>query len=144
MDGRLARSDRGFTLIELMIAVAVMASLATAVTLSVARPSGDAQTDLRRFTEMHDRLRTEAAISRQLLAVAVDATGYQRLAWDGTAWQQVGPAMTWSGPVAVRVPFRSDTPIEFAPSGQVTPFQLQFESRLCESDGWGPVACSAR
>lgn len=143
MDRRVT-AEQGFTLIELMIAMAVLAALATTVTLAIARPDGTERGDWARFVELHDRVRAEAAVSQQLLALAVDGQGYQRLTWaDG--WEEAGPRVAWQQPVTVLVPFRGDQPLEFAPGGQVTQFRLQFGTgsvtRTCESDGWGPVTC---
>ena len=127
-----------------MISVAVLAALAATVTLSVARPGSDTRTDWSMFRDVHDRMRQEAAMSGTLRAVHIDETGYQPLRWSG-AWQEEGPRRSWRGDVAVLRPFRGDAPIEFAPSGQVTRFQIRFGgetgARLCESDGWGPMTC---
>lgn len=146
MDRRVRPDQSGFTLIELMIAVAVMASLATAVTLSVAWPGPDRQTsDLRVFRTMHDRILADAAISRTLMGVAITDNGYQRLRWTG-AWDAVGQETTWRGPVALLQPFRGVSPLEFAPSGQVTRFRVRFgegdTARFCEGNGWGQITCS--
>ena len=137
----------GFTLIELMIVVAVLAILSVTVSLSASRPQSAMASDAARFEALHDRLRSEAILSRQILGLAVDAEGYQRLRWQGGDWQRVGEKGRWRGPVTVLLPFDRRAPLEFTPGGQVTPLRLRFETaagvRLCETGGWAAVTCRA-
>ena len=144
MDRRL-NQDRGFSLIELMIAVAVLAILSTTVVMSVPRPQSGSQSDLVRFQKAYERVRRDAIISREVTALAIRATGYQRLVWrDG--WQELGTSVNWKGEVSVLQPFDRDAPIEFTPSGQVTALRIQFlendQTTMCVSDGWGPLKCN--
>ena len=144
MDRRL-NQDRGFSLIELMIAVAVLAILSTTVVMSVSRPQSGSQSDLVRFQKAYERVRRDAIISREVTALAIRATGYQRLVWrDG--WQDLGARVNWKGEVSVLQPFDRDAPIEFTPSGQVTALRIQFlendQTTMCVSDGWEPLKCN--
>lgn len=144
MDRRL-NQDRGFSLIELMIAVAVLAILSTTVVMSVSRPQSGSQSDLVRFQKAYERVRRDAIISREVTALAIRATGYQRLVWrDG--WQELGTSVNWKGEVSVLQPFDRDAPIEFTPSGQVTALRIQFlendQTTMCVSDGWEPLKCN--
>ena len=144
MDRRL-NQDRGFSLIELMIAVAVLAILSTTVVMSVSRPQSGSQSDLVRFQKAYERVRRDAIISREVTALAIRATGYQRLVWrDG--WQELGASVNWKGEVSVLQPFDRDAPIEFTPSGQVSALRIQFlendQTTMCVSDGWEPLKCN--
>ena len=144
MDRRL-NQDRGFSLIELMIAVAVLAILSTTVVMSVSRPQSGSQSDLVRFQKAYERVRRDAIISREVTALAIRATGYQRLVWrDG--WQELGTSVNWKGEVSVLQPFDRDAPTEFTPSGQVTALRIQFlendQTTMCVSDGWEPLKCN--
>ena len=144
MDRRL-NQDRGFSLIELMIAVAVLAILSTTVVMSVSRPQSGSQSDLVRFQKAYERVRRDAIISREVTALAITAAGYQRLVWrDG--WQDLGARVNWKGEVSVLQPFDRDAPIEFTPSGQVTALRIQFlendQTTMCVSDGWEPLKCN--
>ena len=144
MDGRIT-PDAGFTLIELMIAVTVLALLTTTVSLSVNRPSAGAGSDFARFQGVHARLAEQAVLSRQVLGLRVDADGYQRLAWRGGKWVSDGDRARWRNGVAVLQPFDLTAPLQFAPSGQVTRLKIRFEAdeqvMICESDGWAGVSC---
>ncbi len=144
MDRGLGR-DAGFTLIELMIAVTVLALLTTTLTLSASRPRGQAASDAARFEAVYRRLRAEAVLSRQVLALAVDAGGYRRLEWRA-GWHERGDAVHWQGEVAVLDPADFRAPLQVLPSGEATPFRLRFSQggvvRICASDGWAPVTCA--
>jgi len=144
MDRRLSR-DSGFSLIELMIAVAVLAILSTTVVLSVARPQSGSQSDQVRFQKTYERIRRDAIISQEVYAMTISDAGFQRLVWRGS-WQNVGTLVDWRGEVSVLQPFDRETPIEFTPSGQATPVRVQFlendQSVMCVSDGWEPLKCN--
>ncbi len=145
MDRRIG-IDAGFTLIELMIAVAVLALLTTTVSLSVNRPRTAMASDAVRFQALHARMREQAVLSRQILGLAVDGDGYQRLRWSEGEWRTVGDRGRWRGPVAVLAPFDRSAPLEFAPSGQATRLRLRFDGgggRVCEGGGWVAVTCRA-
>ncbi len=147
MDAALKRrrGAAGFTLIELMIVVAVLALLTTTVSLSVSRPRAQGGTDWARFEAVHDRLRQEAVLSRQVLGLEVTTDGYRRLIRRDGDWQAVGEEIGWRGSAALLAPF--DGPVVFGPSGQSTPVRLRFEggdgARLCTGNGWVEVTCGA-
>ena len=144
MDRRV-NASAGFTLIELMIVIAVLALLTTTVSLSANRPRTALATDAGRFLATHARLREQAVLSRQIMGLAVDADGYQRLRWNGETWQLLGKKARWRGAVAVLRPANRRAPLEFAPSGQATPVRLRFDQggrvRVCASGGWDAVSC---
>lgn len=142
---RVSGPAAGFTLIELMIVITVLALLTTTVSLSANRPRSAMATDFGRFSAVYDRLRDQAVLSRQLMGLAVDETGYQRLRWDGQRWQPQGQKLRWRGTVAVLAPADTGAPLQFAPSGQATPLRLRFDeggrARICATDGWSAVSC---
>jgi general secretion pathway protein H len=148
MDRRVSRDGTaGFTLIELMIVVTVLAILTTSITLSASRPRDGSASDLGRFQATYGRLQDQAVLSRQLLGLSVTEDGYQRLRWAGGEWQTLGDRVAWRDEVVLIEPVSRLAPLEFAPSGQVTLMRVRFRAgevvRLCQSDGWGPVSCVA-
>ncbi|MCG6902166.1 MAG: prepilin-type N-terminal cleavage/methylation domain-containing protein [Rhodobacter sp.] len=140
MDRQLGARSGGFTLIELMVVVAVLALLTTTVSLSVTRPRSQNASDAARFQAVHRRLRDQAVLSRQILGLNVDETGYRQMWWDGKAWQPLGTPARWRGPVGGQAELR------FAPSGQVTPVRLRFDSGdstvICAGGGWKAMTCA--
>ena len=147
MDRRLKRPDAGFTLIELMIVVALLAILTTSVSLSASRPRAGVESDVTRFQAVHDRLRAQAILSRQTLGLQLSDTGYQTLRWDGSGWKMTGAEHDWRQEVAVLRPFGQLAPLQFGASGQVTPVEVRFSnsdsSFLCTSNGWAKLSCVA-
>ncbi|KMW59443.1 General secretion pathway protein H [Candidatus Rhodobacter oscarellae] len=143
MDRRLS-SDAGFTLVELMVVVAMLALLSVSAVLSLSRPSAEAR-DWARFQALHDRLRAEATLSRQRIGLAVSATGVQRLSWDND-WQTASEPQPWHGAVTLQTPPAAEATIVFTPSGQTTPIRLQFKTpngaTQCATEGWGPLTCA--
>ena len=142
-----AHPAAGFTLIELMVVVAILALLTTTLTLSVSRPRGADMADAKRFEAVYSQLRDEAVMSGQILGLQVDADGFQRLRWQAGAWQEVGAAADWRGAVQVIEPLDRRAPLQFAPSGQVSPVRMRFDageqSRTCRGDAWAGLSCSA-
>lgn len=140
-------STAGFTLIELMIVMTVLAILTTSITLSASRPRDGNASDWGRFSTLYARLQDQAVLSRQLLGLSVTEDGYQRLRWAGGDWQTLGDRVAWRDEVVLMEPFSRLAPLEFAPSGQVTQMRVRFKSgevvRICQSDGWGAVSCVA-
>lgn len=150
MDRRLERATSGFTLVELMIVVTVLALLATTFSLSASRPQSAAATDFRRFQAMHAQLRAQAVLSRQVLGLRLGADGYLRLRRQGGDWVPLGEPARWRGAVAVLQPFDRRAPVQFTPAGQGTPLRLRFGGAgegggvtICESDGWAELTCRA-
>lgn len=129
-----------------MIVITVLALLTTTVSLTASRPRTTMASDFGRFHAVHDRLRDQAVLSRQIMGLAVDADGYQRLRWDGQDWQALGTPVRWRGQVSVLSPTDTRAPLQFAPSGQATPLRLRFDDGarvlLCQADGWGAVSCT--
>ena len=148
MDEPLTRDPAaGFTLIELMIAVTVLALLTTTVSLSVNRPQRGTGTDWARFEAVHERLRQQSVLSREVLGLQITAEGYRPLRRAGGTWVVTGDLSEWRGSVVVLAPFDGQVPVRFTPAGRTSAVRLRFEDgaqvRVCESDGWSPVTCDA-
>ena len=136
----------GFTLIELMVVVAILALLTTTLTLSVNRPQSTDLTDARRFEAVHAQLRNQAIMSGQILGLRMDGAGFQRLRWQAE-WQALGDVAAWRRTVQVMEPLDLRSPVQFAPSGQASAVHLRFETgsgtQICRGDGWAELTCSA-
>lgn len=140
----------GFTLIELMVVIAVLSLLTLSATLGVNRPRRAESEDWARFARIHALLREQAVMGQEVLGLRLTPDGYLRLRRDRSGWLGDGPDATWARPVQVMEPFGADSIVAFLPSGQSTPVRLSFApgatgsglETQCVSDGWGPVTCA--
>lgn len=138
--------ETGFTLIELMIVVTILSLLTLSVSLGVNRPRSAQAQDWSRFVTLHARLREQAILSGEVIALSLTENGYRVQRRGATGWQEVGVARDWRGPVQVLQPFERGAPVLFSPAGQNGAVRLRFETeagpQICESGGWEPVTCS--
>jgi len=139
--------NAGFTLIELMIVVTVLSVLTLSVGLGVTRPRSPNAQDWARFQAAHAQLRDQAILSGEVLGLALDGGGFQRLAWRDGGWVQAGQALRWRDAVQVIAPQDGRGPVLVTPGGRGTALRLRFERgarvTICVTDGWGPVSCEA-
>ncbi len=139
--------DDGFSLIELVVVIAVMAVLSVGAVLATgARPGpGDAQ----RFQLAFEQARDLAVLSGRTRGLAVTPAGLQRALPDQGGWQTVGQVQRWRSRPTLTVPDRLDTrsrapQLIFLPDGRSSAFALVFRGGArCESDGWTGLICTS-
>ena len=80
-------SRAGFTLVELLMTVAITGLAAGAVVLSVPDPRSSVAEDAERFAARLSRAREEAVLSNRPVAVEATAAGYGFDRRDGSEWR---------------------------------------------------------
>lgn len=155
IDTRAERSCGGFTLVELLVVVAILSVLSLGAALAVGRAPGSRSAgDTRLFAEQFDGMRTRAVLGRAATGLELTPRGWQLARFDpGTGrWYISDRVMRWrGGPRYARhgltgASFLFDADdgpdITFLPSGRATPVQIRFSSAEdCRSDGFGPLEC---
>lgn len=134
----------GFTLVELLMTVAIIGLAAGAVVLTAPDPRPSVAEDAERFAARLVRAREEAVLSNRPTAVEADAQGYAFAAFDGARWSPLaeGPfeRERWSEGVAVSDPVR----LVFDPTGVAEPGALTLSrdgrARTVAVDGAGEVS----
>jgi general secretion pathway protein H len=136
----------GFTLVELLMVVAILGLAAGAVVLSAPDPRPSAAADAERFAARLSRAREEAILSNRPVAVEATAAGYAFSVFDGAAWSalEAGPfgPETWTAGTTVEP---SDPPVRlvFDPAGAAEPASLTLSRdgarRTVAVDGAGEV-----
>ena len=165
---RRAGADVGFSLIELVIVVTVVALLSVSVTIGVGNSvAGGGRGALRDAQSLRDAVaqaRDIAILSGQTTGVHVVPAGWE--IWHRTAngWQPLGPRGSTGSAEWTRTLANGDQPVlpgESAPvllllsDGRATPFSVRFGTRgnttsgrpdtvqVCTTDGWRALECRA-
>jgi len=141
----------GFTLIELMVVVAVLSVLAVGAGLVASRSAKPAATtDLQRFEHHIQTARAQAMQGRQLHGLFVTPRGFQPTVETVDGWDKTQHETRWRGGITLRLgtPRQgSKTPhIVVLPDGRVSPFTLSFATDgrrriVCRSDGNAGMSC---
>lgn len=86
-----ARHQAGFTMIEVMLVIALMAVVAVAVVVNI-RPPGperELETEAKRFAALMEMAIEQAVFTSQQLGVVLDAEGYRFLRLDKEVWVEL-------------------------------------------------------
>ena len=152
-------SEHGFTLLEMVIVVAVIAVMSVTATFSVTqRNSGDS--DVLRFGAAYDRLRDAAILGHSARGVALLPDGWQVLSpalpgAEAEGWKPNGRAQKFrgevrfesaNGPIFPNEPDSKPAPdLVFLSDGQVTRFEVSFIGNdtltRCTSGGFAGLIC---
>ncbi len=81
-----ARTQSGFTLVELLIVIGILGLLTSLVVLSIPGGSGALETDAQRFAAKTAALRDNAILQSRPMAVQVTASGYSFLQRRDGSW----------------------------------------------------------
>ena len=100
-----ATGERGFTLIELMVVLAIIAVGATAVLLGIPGPESTLRDSSERLAAQAAALRDAAVMRSQPMAIRIGAGGYGFEQYDGAAWvaETEKPFRTVALPEGMRV-----------------------------------------
>jgi prepilin-type N-terminal cleavage/methylation domain-containing protein len=140
--------DAGVTLIELVVVLAVLASLGLGVTLTRGATGARGDSDLMGFRSSYDQARSLAVHGQRRRGILLSAAGL-RLAWGGAdGWQISERSQPWRGRVSYHIDGPQMPPeipnIIFLPNGQTTAFSIQFDQITCRSDGWTGLICAEK
>lgn len=137
---------QGFTLVELLLVVAILALAAGAVILTAPNPHPSVTADADRFAARLVHAREEAILSNRPVAVEATTTGYDFSVFDGERWARLedGPfePQAWTNGTIVAL---SVTPMRlvFDPTGVAEPATLTLSrdgrSHRVAVDGAGEV-----
>ncbi|MGZ9098207.1 MAG: GspH/FimT family pseudopilin [Brevundimonas sp.] len=145
--GGSAPTRAGFTLVELLMVVAILGLAAGAVVLSVPDPRPTVAADAERFAARLTRAREEAILSNRPVAVAATSTGYGFSVFDGAQWSALeegpfGPEI-WTAGTTI-APAGEAMRLVFDPTGVAEPATLTLsregQSRTVTVDGAGEVS----
>jgi len=158
--GRIAQGgEAGFTLLEMVVVVAVIATLSISATFAVSTRD-HAEADVTRFAAAYVRLRDRAILGQSAQGIVIVPEGWQTLApappdAEVEGWQAVGIVQKFrgevrfegaDGPIFPReVPRAPEPDLLFLPDGQVTPFEVTFianeQLNRCRSTGFAGLDC---
>ena len=137
-------ADAGFSLIELMVVVAILSVLSVTAGLSVARLLSPSVSDRQRFLVLDQTLRNDALLLRQTREMLVSKTGFAGLRVNDGEGATQAREQLWENPPDWLEPTGRGRQIQYLPDGRSTPLIVDFREESgtyrCVSDGWsGPV-----
>jgi len=145
--GRVRTPNRaGFTLVELLMVVAIIGLAAGAVVLSVPDPRPSVAAEAERFAARLTRAREESILTNRPVAVEATAAGYGFSVFDGADWSTLdegpfGPEVWTPGTTVAPT---ASVRVVFDPTGVAEPASVTLTrdraSRTVTVDGAGEVS----
>lgn len=149
VDPQNASPERGVTLLELLLVVAVLSVLLVGLGLSTGRGANPMQNDRTRFEEQFNIARMLAVQGGLRHGVMIEADGLRHADFGTDGWRISDTLLRWRGRIAHRVVQGGgglgEPTLVFLPNGQTTAFIISFEDgrgiTQCSSDGWAGLVC---
>ena len=146
-----ARTPRGVTLIELLVAVAVLSVLAVGASLVVGRAIPGAGDDAARLAALWQQERARAILARQWRGLRLTPGGMTPVVRTETGWQDAGTPRPWNRRPAIRTDAPDpaldgaapDRPgVVFRPDGQGSTLSISWPGgAVCEAARTGELQC---
>lgn len=152
MDTGLTSQDAGFSLLELMVSVAVLAVLAVGAGLATGAAVPPAARDAERFRRAHDQNWALTILGRERRGLTVTPEGLLLARRGAESWDSGARLYDWRGRAQFTatglLPGPGTPDIIFSPDGTSTAFALVFSGNRgrawrCASDGWSKLTCAA-
>lgn len=155
------RNDSGFTLVEVMTAMAIAAVAATAVVVAMPPAIPETETAARNLASSLARAQRAAVTQGAPVGLILSGSGWEFAAWDGDAWRDLdrlsgfAPGAWPEGALAVlesETSSEEDLPegfpsVVFDETGGASPFTLRIDGRdasaTVRGDAAGEIAVEA-
>ena len=138
----------GFSLLEVVVAVAVLAVLAVGTGLAAGRGATGNQNDADRFQRAYAQQWSLAVTGRETRGLSVSQEGLTHWQFGPVGWVENGRLYDWRGGVSLLGPVTlpGQPQIVLSPDGRVTAFTLVFSQGrgtawTCRGDGWSIAQC---
>ncbi|MCP5074292.1 MAG: prepilin-type N-terminal cleavage/methylation domain-containing protein [Rhodobacteraceae bacterium] len=146
----------GFSLVELVIVIAVLSTLTVAALLSLRIAAPGTSGDAKHLLTLFDNQRELAVHGQMQRGLDISQTGLSIWRKDGARldWKALGGEHRWDNTAFTTVFGRSSNPargsygpnIVFFTDGSTTVFEVAFVSggdrTICKSDGWTALTCA--